>query len=1164
MARRVKEIKMNLALLAESTTIDLIEVVDSNALEYQQYLVAKFEKAVNEQRILIEDENLPVLHLPTSFGKDSFTQLLITLEAYKRSIAEGKVENTRPLIVNTVNTLVESLPMVMFTRYAAKRLIAYAKANNINLYFDFVSPPLMDEYFIRWASGQKLIPSILRSGDCSVVLKVNPSETYAAEVMDKITSVPKMKMYASSPRITCVGSRDDESSRRATNIRAQKLDANVNEVKANLTPINASKSSKPQYKYAPIREWLTQEVFDFLALSGTSPVMRSLMTGNPAPIPSFLNSGALLLEIYGNGSNEVCELVVGQKNTGSGCNGKARFGCWSCTLSGTDKSSTAISDYERWRVLGSEYALRVRDYLYRIGHDNSKRAFHARAYDPVAYNRVLLQPNVLKSKYLEKMVWYASQLAQYSQNVAREFSIMVKEGREQDFSGYREIMNDQLMNPQAKLEFLDMYREEAQRPLIECFSQKHAVMLSVRWSLDGINSAPFRPLAIWTKVKLGESLPWPKTMAEYESVTGKKFVMDKVLPDALAIPTIQEKKFTPQSFAQAEMDLYSMYDMPVHYSQIFEENMNCSMQNLPRNTQEITVEYQAKLGLTHNKSSSIIGSITPYSNAKKCLKTIFITLDSLDITKARLGTRTLSKTFLDFLKSDIQQEIESRLVDLADGLENNMSQYGFSDNDYARAFVEKGIAAMQSQTTVKLNLPYIDQVPVDGLMPRQTPVNVERKFASTLRVVKRNKSKIIHTNTRLRTYSAHLSPRYERSALEASEIMKVNFDTHYHYTLPVDDDPARLTGELSSLGNISFNLDQYAMWVENELDKALYLHDCTVRSWVKHRRGVRSYNFRRYGGSYVAETMFRTGGMFVQKSYSKQLAAILQRTHLFAEIGAFNFANMTYEQLINSDVCIPMKSHRSDKAKVLLAIRDIRNERRISARRTVSENELITPVINGVEQLFGEMRVALHFSLKHGMEGRLNCVFFDNTVSLINRSSAYRNWLRHYSDMLSDVNSLLQGLFGRNGLTQLQNTNKLLPVAKAIGPIIQPVVNEGNEQLTKYRSKLCKLQYLKQAYSTENGLDITWLRLQWAQLMTEIHDDPEEYIAFFPESKRNEENLLKLLDRNISFLEIECDFHDQLLSSCQQLIDKASQSAIQKLSFNDRLAAMSKLTKMVA
>ena len=58
-----------------------------------------------------------------------------------------------------------------------------------------------------------------------------------------------------------------------------------------------------------------------------------------------------------------------------------------------------------------------------------------------------------------------------------------------------------------------MYTEALLNPqnLNYYFSEVHAVLLSFRWSLDGIGAAPFRPLAIWKQIEQGKGwIPYPK------------------------------------------------------------------------------------------------------------------------------------------------------------------------------------------------------------------------------------------------------------------------------------------------------------------------------------------------------------------------------------------------------------------------------------------------------------------------------------------------------------------------------------------------------------------------------------------------------------------------------------------------------------------------------
>lgn len=1151
---------MNIFELAKSADTNMVNVVDAEELEYQKYLLQKFEHSVSEVQTLIEMDEAYIMHNPLSFGKDSTLMMLINLEAYRRSIADGKIEATRPLLANCVNTKVESLPMVMYTRYAAKRLSAYAQEHNINLQFQIVSPSIMDEYFIRWASGQKLIPSVLRHSDCSMILKVQTSERYVSNVMDMICTQPNMAQYITSPRITTVGSRSDESARRSANIKNQDLKANIEEVKEELSLLSSvsKKQSKPIYKFAPIRDWSTQEVFDILALSGVNPVTESLLPNNKAPIPSFLPSGALLLEIYGNGSNEVCELVVGEKN-GAGCQGTARYGCWSCTMSNIDKSSTAISEYERWRILGSEYALRVRDYLYRIGHDNSKRALHARAYCPVGYNRVLLQPNVLKSKYLEKMVWYASQLTQYSHKVASEFSELVKQGREAEFSGYADILNDTLMNPKAKAEFLEMYREQAQTPLIDCFSEKHAALLSVRWSIDGINSAPFRPLAIWNKVATGESLPWPKTMVEHERVAGP-FKMDAELPDALALPVLKESKYTPKQFAEAELDLLSMYEMPTHYRQIWELDMNCSMKTNPRNSLPLKIDYSLKLSISDEKKQGPDGfKFFSYVAGQFNEEVIYCDIEDIQITSIKLGGKSVNQTVSSLIEPDAKNEIKHNIYEMLESINRICEHRDFESAATARAFIERGVQAIRDKNSTTLSIPHLKLGANNTSINRPAPIKVSRRFASTQRVVKRVKGKIQHGNTRLRTYKAHLIPRFEQANTQTVEFLQTDFNTDTHYDLPLQDNPLRFTDELLAINNLDFNENAFCNWLINGgKRKALDLHDTTLRQWIRSRRYTTSSKFRRYGGTHVAETMMREGGLGVAKGYYEQLSAIMQRTHLFEEIGAFNFANMSYDELLKSGACKTMTEHRKDKTEVLLCIRKIRNERRAATKNQLRNQNALTPVENSLKPFLANLFYSMEGSLKLGMEGRLNCRFFDDPVTYVARGNAYGTLVRFYAESFADINKMALDLFGRNTQNNLVENNLLLPLAKSMKAWASPMLGKARITLEQYKTKLNSLESLLNGFREENAPDMTVWRNKFRELMIEIHEEADDtrFTAFFPESKRNAMNFEIHLEQVVKHLNEECTFQTQLLDSIEKMIDKATQTAIKKISFKDRLAAM--------
>ncbi|MBE4384893.1 hypothetical protein HJ030_17210 [Vibrio parahaemolyticus] len=117
----------NLAKAIDSS--EIIKTVNSEVLEHHYALYDQFEELVSGTMKTLNHASKPMYRSALSMGKDSFTTFAIIIEAYRRSIKLGLIEKERPLLVNCVDTGVESIPMVMFSRYASEKLIAYAKKN---------------------------------------------------------------------------------------------------------------------------------------------------------------------------------------------------------------------------------------------------------------------------------------------------------------------------------------------------------------------------------------------------------------------------------------------------------------------------------------------------------------------------------------------------------------------------------------------------------------------------------------------------------------------------------------------------------------------------------------------------------------------------------------------------------------------------------------------------------------------------------------------------------------------------------------------------------------------------------------------------------------------------------------------------------------------------
>lgn len=1140
---------MNLAEMAMKSDNSLLKAVDHEERENQRRLKTAFNTQVQSIKAILCNEAGYICHVPASFGKDSFLLVLIVVEAYRQCIAEGLIESSRPLLVNTVDTGIESLPMQMFVRYASKRLISYTKKHNINLHFELVKPPLHDQYFIKWCSGQKLIPSVIRKADCSVILKVQPSERYAKRVMLGIAEEPGMEHYLNAPRITCIGSRNDESSRRKKNMELQDLAGTTFEdVQTQFKELETSSGTK-LFTLAPIQDLTTTDVFDLIALCGNDPLTKPLLEMPGPLIPAFLENGALLTELYGNGSADVCELVAGKTTHGAGCSGKARYGCYLCTVS-SDRSSKALTRYERWNALGADNALRVRDYLARLGADNSKRAFHAKAYCPVTYGRILLQPNTLKSRYLEKMVWLASMLVVESRKTAAHFTKLVRENREMEFDGYRCIANDTMMNPKAKKQFLVMYKEQAQNALFDCFSEKHAVMLSARWGIDGIAASPYRPLAIWSKVNQGERIMWPKTNEEHVAIHGP-IVMDRELPDAIALPSIQEHKLSAKQFARSEFDLFNLWQRPTHYKQLTEKNMNCSEAETARDKHGVRVSY------CHNIEVVELGS--PKANTKiYCYgpngQVVFIASLHNRVTTFldwAIDGRKASQELVALIDSDTNKQVDALYNEELASLQSTVGDLSFNNELQAHEWINMSIKHINARRTLTVYLPYLSMRPI-GSVSKLKPSKVDSPFAATPRVTKLVKGKFVRGNTRLRTYTADLSSSFEKSNCRSIEMMSIDFETRPCNHIPLKSDPLRCTENLQAKSNIDFSTEEYEHWRScGGIDKALRTHDEYWKLRVARRRDLT--RLREYAAQGVAEELFHAGGLTVQRSYYEQLNATIMRTQLFSDIGAYDFAEFSETELLSHPATITMKQHRQDKAEVLLEIRTIRNTNRKIAKEKVTTSRFKSDAVSALSLWFKQMRISANLTLQYGLEGRLNCVFFDRTVTLVERANAGRTWLRYYDHSYNSIDQLLTTLCGQHVQRSLRSNPK-----ERINTLCE-VMSEFSEHkklmdtlTTSYRTKLeALMKYEEQTFTSDVNIELA--RERWRTLMISIHENTDHYLAFFPDTKRSSANLHKQVSTTINYLERELRYIESCVSSLAAVIMTAPEQTVSKMTLAQRL-----------
>lgn len=914
-----------------ANTIDVTDIMSLNTQENERLkdVLDLFNTGVKEVRELIETTN-SIAVVKCSMGKDSTVTLLMVTEAYRQSIAENKIEQDRPLLVSTVNTLGEIIAMNMFVSYCQKRLLKYGQDAGINIRHEIVTPPLHEEFFVKYAGAQKFVSNSTRSGDCTIQLKLTPSENYVKKTLHEFKAAGSK--YANYNVISCVGSRFEEGNRRKNNMLKTNLSRDINTLIDDLNEVKIG--NYKMQSFAALKLWSTDEIFDLLRIAGNKPLKR--IKGINAPyIPTFLDDFGLLIEIYGNGagSQETCDISIGQ-TTNTACNGKSRFGCTFCTICGDkDNTSISLSTLPRWSVLGAENTLRVRDWLYRISTDNNCRSFHARSHDPLVM-RAALQANTAKPQVLEKMVRFASQLSIDSINQAKEFKKLCEQGRQLEHAGYKDIHEDKYMTPKVKRAFLEMYEESVQKPetLNTLFSLNHAILLSFRWSIDGVGGPSFRPLAIWKQIERGEGrIPFPKLNSEYEAIHGKiKLTGNTPLPEAVMFPLTANENL--EHLALNPFNLMDFWTRPADHTDILDEDSNCSVSRKADSYANIEASVKYYFSISKINNECIIDYKKPEIDLVK--------LDG-KIVKGAVREKLLTKGFYSEIETSFHTRCEAIRI----------------ENDDIEAITTQMSKAFSEGIKVTCSVPFLKSRTVFcGYSTKTKAAPPALNF--TRRTTKIKNGKLVRGNTRLRFYQNQLNSRLHNAHAQNKVLLEPSFSTHSEKFIGTHD-KTHFNGDIENL-----QVDEAALkqWIEmGGIDDALNRHDEDIKETTQKRRlrKYRPHHVRRYRGTRTAETLLEQGVISVDKSYIDQLKFILKRTQIFNEMGLFQFQSMALKDVASHPKAISMKQHRQDKAKMLKIVREQRNKQRkaisngfmqsIEENATHNLNELFKSAIESVK-----------------------------------------------------------------------------------------------------------------------------------------------------------------------------------------------------------------------
>ena len=295
----------------------IAEQLELFAPEPEMTLAEKIRVAVDEIKALYLDRTEPgPWAVACSFGKDSTMVLSLVCRALQEIPAEDR---WRQVHVVTSDTKIENPELQVYAHSQSRQINEWAARNALPITSHIVCRPLKRSFWVQHLGKGYPLPGNGKDRTCTHSLKIEPQNKFLQEI---------------KPALLLLGSREDESSRRARTI-------------AKYEESKASKFGYSPYQpdirfYTPIREITTEEVWQYLQ--------------SPLPWGSSLELRRLYREATGE-----CGLLNPHGATKGRHACGARFGCWVCPPVQRDKSTENMALVHQWMLPLTEFRKELKE-----------------------------------------------------------------------------------------------------------------------------------------------------------------------------------------------------------------------------------------------------------------------------------------------------------------------------------------------------------------------------------------------------------------------------------------------------------------------------------------------------------------------------------------------------------------------------------------------------------------------------------------------------------------------------------------------------------------------------------------------------------------------------------------------------------------------------------
>ena len=429
------------------------------------------ERAIAQFRELYADGE--VLYFATSFGKDSTTTLNLGIEAALREQAAGRP--VPPIIVHHSDTTVENPAVRAYADRMIEHMERFRERTGLDIRVQVAQPLLKAQWPVQILSGRrKPVFANSSSRTCSVDYKKAPSDRLRSRLRDGL----REEGFAEMP-ITVLGTRFDESAGRQARMRDRGEGAHVNDIYENEEEPRGKRIDRT---FAPIAEWTTDNVWEYLANAGNERAYASFA-------PHFDET----VEVYKDAMGE-CVIVGAAKGPKSSACG-ARHGCWACTVSGaTDKSMENMLVQPQHAYMQGLNDLR--NWLEATQADYSLRRWIKRE-DPDITGHITIIPGDYSADTTRFLLSVMLSLDAQERERAAVFREAVAAGRVDDDPGVRAIRAEG-SSPAVEAR-VARYVEDMQTPRFHLITPEILVAIDYTWSVDALHP-PFEAMRVYDEV----------------------------------------------------------------------------------------------------------------------------------------------------------------------------------------------------------------------------------------------------------------------------------------------------------------------------------------------------------------------------------------------------------------------------------------------------------------------------------------------------------------------------------------------------------------------------------------------------------------------------------------------------------------------------------------